>query len=579
MTEYKIPINLFTQYSPSGLAKQIILRVITTRPGDCRDMINLSCDILRRYIEFHASQRGGMITQNTIDKLARWKNADTLYYKHQTINNYNYHQMVFNLYDIEGNSGNTLPYQLKDIRNGFSPRKGMACSPTVPTDVIIEIGYLYIDGRIDYVVLSSEQFNMEMLDAIYNITNNIAARVGVKHNKVYANNSLVKITVEWCNDIAEAIQGRSKDIHLITGVDNLLPPFLASQISSTPHGGIQFAMRYNNKVNAELLDGTLVLYDGRASYETSKPYILDWKTKVNTKLVVITQFSKNEDFFYTPSSNSPMIPINKILLHYVGNDKITMSNAYLMVRNGGTNLGGQIPCDIMGKRRRMVYDIAFNNIGGSYYINLIVPYSTENNCSKAVLDWITQAITLQNSDNITREEFGVFLSKYSKLLEKQHPHGDEDDVLSTWFECCTKTSANNDARIIASYKHMKETLEEELKGLATYVGHFDFSKCMAIPKVVMDEKLKNNYYKTLHIAPKNVKINSINNKKIQNVIEEVQPTVSFMTSIHLMKLGGNIYIKKEFPLRKFYDARNNIITFNYGIMKGEVIRDKVKDRG
>lgn len=578
MTEYKIPINAFTQYNSTKLVKQVVMRVITSRPGNQKDILGLACDILRRYIEFHATQRGGMITQSIIDKLDRWRNSDTVYYKHQNIQNYNYHQMVFNVDDIENGSTNTLAYILKDIRNGLGPRRGVLCSPTVPTDVMIGISYVYFDGRMDYVVLSSEQFNAAMLDAAYTITNNIAVKVGVKHDKVYTNNSLAKITMEWCDNIAEAVQGRSRDNHLITGADNLLPPFFASQISSTPHGGIKFSLTYNNKVNAEILNDTLVLYDGRASYEVSKPYLLRWKQFVNTKLVVITQFSKNKDFFYTPTSITPMIPTNKILLHYVGNDKIALSSAYLMARNGGTCLEGQIPCNIAGKKRNMLYDISFNNTGGSYYCNFIIPYSTDDNCSERVLDWLTRVIISQNSEHTTREEFSELLARYSKLLEKQRSADEAEDVLSTWFECCTKSSADNDARIIASYKHMKQSLENELKSLATYVGHFDFSKCMAIPKVIMDEKLKNNYYKTLHVEPKNVRINTINNKKIQNVIEEVQPTVSFMTYIHSNKTGDNIYIVKEFPLRKFYDARSNTITFNYGIMKGEVIRDKVKNR-
>ena len=92
---------------------------------------------------------------------------------------------------------------------------------------------------------------------------------------------------------------------------------------------------------------------------------------------------------------------------------------------------------------------------------------------------------------------------------------------------CTEASKQNDDNIVKAYERMKKSLEREYKELGTYLSHYDFSKCMPIPRIKTDEKMVENYYKSLHIEPKTVIINSINNRNIKS-IHEVQPTVSCM---------------------------------------------------
>ena len=147
----------------------------------------------------------------------------------------------------------------------------------------------------------------------------------------------------------------------------------------------------------------------------------------------------------------------------------------------------------------------------------------------------------------------------------------QEDVLAKWFSYCTRSSKNTDDGIIRAYMKMKTNLEKEYKEIGSYLNCYDFSKCTAVPRLEMDKKLRENCYKSLHIEPKNVIIKSINNKKI-NPINELRPTVRFMiTAKGACAIG-------EMPLNKYYDAKTNSIILNYNKMKGEVIRDKIKNR-
>ena len=65
----------------------------------------------------------------------------------------------------------------------------------------------------------------------------------------------------------------------------------------------------------------------------------------------------------------------------------------------------------------------------------------------------------------------------------------QPDTLSEWFKYCTRTSKQNDDNIVKAYEKMKKDLEREYKELGTYLNHYDFSKCMPIPRILTDEKI------------------------------------------------------------------------------------------
>ena len=95
---------------------------------------------------------------------------------------------------------------------------------------------------------------------------------------------------------------------------------------------------------------------------------------------------------------------------------------------------------------------------------------------------------------------------------------------------------------------------------------------MPIPRIKTDEKMVENYYKSLHIEPKTVIINSINNRNIKS-IQEVQPTVSFM----FIDKRGRL-LKGDYSINKFYNNKTNEVELLYNKLKGEVSRDKTQNR-
>ena len=72
-----------------------------------------------------------------------------------------------------------------------------------------------------------------------------------------------------------------------------------------------------------------------------------------------------------------------------------------------------------------------------------------------------------------------------------------------WFKYCTRASKQNDDNIVKAYERMKKSLEREYKELGTYLSHYDFSKCMPIPRIKTDEKMVENYYKGFTHRTKN----------------------------------------------------------------------------
>ena len=119
---------------------------------------------------------------------------------------------------------------------------------------------------------------------------------------------------------------------------------------------------------------------------------------------------------------------------------------------------------------------------------------------------------------------------------------------------------------------MKLNLLREYKALEDYMGSYDFSRVTPVPKIILDKKTKENYYKSLHILAKNIKINNVNNKKIK----EINKTQAM---VDLMYVNNNeTIIKGSYPLIKYYNPTSNTLEFNYNKMKGELIHDKVKNR-
>ena len=149
---------------------------------------------------------------------------------------------------------------------------------------------------------------------------------------------------------------------------------------------------------------------------------------------------------------------------------------------------------------------------------------------------------------------------------------EEEDILTAWFSSCVRNKQRNDDNLLRAYRQMKYRLLQEYKVLEDYVTAYDFSKVLPVPRIEMDKKAKENFYKSLHVQAKNIKINNVNNKKIKE-INKTQAMIDMM-----FMQSGNIF-KENFPLTKYYNPTKNTLEFKYNKMKGELIHDKIKNRG
>ena len=122
---------------------------------------------------------------------------------------------------------------------------------------------------------------------------------------------------------------------------------------------------------------------------------------------------------------------------------------------------------------------------------------------------------------IENEDIITLYAHCSKIFVKEG-----DNILDDWFRSCVRTKKQTDMGILHAYMNMKSKLEQEYKQLKTYMDFYDFSKCKPIPSVSMDKKMRENYYKTLHIEPECVILNKINNKNIEK-ISTIKPMVKF----------------------------------------------------
>lgn len=583
MTEYKVSIDSFNGYNSKLLHKQMVIRLMTTRLGDKQAIYHLACGLIEQYMHYHYNTREMVPNNRILEQVEVLKNTPDIYYDYKQINmdgaTYYYHQYVVDITEIRNHLSSTLTDVLRQMRPAGGIIRNTVASPVIPSDVILlQLGDVMLDGRSDMICMTSPIVNTDLFFKLYTIRNNIAMRTIVKTNKVYTNNSLVKIGIEWYSNLVDAMNAHNGSTFFITSIDGITHTFFASQLSGNGHGGYVYILTYPNKVYADLCNNTLVIYDGKSSFLSAKPYIEYWVTKVSISVIVLTQFSKNKDLFYTGYSSSILKELNKVILHFVSADRIEVDRAYLSTRHGGLTMEGSISCKIPAHREKhLCYNIALNNPNTGYYMDLVIPYSKDNHHLVA-MEWISAVINEQVSPDVDIPKLQSLISRYPDLLRTEENVTTGDDVLSNWFESCIKTSKHTDDQVITSYKNMKANLEREYKDLGAYVAHFDFSKCMAIPKIKIDEKLKINYYKSLHVEPKNVIINSVNNQRIQNIINTVQPTIRFMTKVHSKESKGDLILIGEYPVKKFYDAKRNVVELGYEVLKGEVIRDKVKNR-
>lgn len=444
---------------------------------------------------------------------------------------------------------------------------GIRINPRCPlADFTYEVTNVKFGAR-NTILRSAEgnSFNQYVYEHIIVPKNNIAIMQETNVTKAYNRNSMIRLQYRICDDIVDAINARTANTFNISAYDGAYGILNFAQIKENNGGVYRLDVMYRSKVSAFWYNDMMVCYDGYKSLECVKPFFAEW-SEGGIKQVDILQFCANRDFFYQDDMNNETARVNKTILHFLNKDRLYLSRSGLAYRNGG--LGGQIYYQAAKGRKISAINMAIKAFGQSaYFAELVIPVG-DNDQHLIALDRIGKLIRAKMDPNSNIDVNLAFTEYKATMFESSAA---EDDVLAKWFSYCTKSTKTTDDGIIRAYVKMKSNLEKEYKEIGSYLNCYDFSKCTAVPRLEMDKKLKENCYKSLHVEPKNVIIKSINNKKI-NPINEMRPTVKFMVTAKGVCAIG------EMPLNKYYDAKTNSILLNYNKMKGEVIRDKIKNR-
>ena len=173
-----------------------------------------------------------------------------------------------------------------------------------------------------------------------------------------------------------------------------------------------------------------------------------------------------------------------MILHYVSAERIEIDRAYFSTHGSGLKMEGTVSCKIPAHReKRLCYNVALNNPNTGYYMDLVIPYTKEGH-HLTTLQWISDVMDMQVSADVDIGRLRQLISLYPELLRTEQNVTTGDDVLSTWFQSCIKTSQHADDQVVVAYKNMKASLEKEYRDLGAYVSHFDFSKSTPPPHFI-----------------------------------------------------------------------------------------------
>lgn len=545
-----------------------LLRVATTIPVD----IELTKDIVFGHMinevsNANANNVGADRQEQLKDAIRVLKESPIVYHKliEKTLdtNKVFYYQMIINASD---NPKWTDRFCYTYVNYIYRHSEGRRINAIAPLgDVVYQFGEVTVANNYNKgttILSSNSDLNTLGTESFADIQTNIALLTEVDTDKQYNRNSIVKAYVHCYDCITEAIEKKDKKTYSITCLNEMYPTLVFILPHGNQHGNTYFKPCYTGNINIEFYKDLLIFYDGARVRESVEPY-LDRFVAAKIKMLNLLQFVATKDLFFGEMYNDNN-QIRKLVLHFINKDKIFMSRSQMGVR-GNTRLEGGI---LYTPRKGMKKKLAQLRLGfsGSFFGEAVVPVDNNNSQDRAlrlIVEIIEKNLSQANITDVVTEYKKCFMDS----LDQQ-----EDDILSEWFEYCTRNMRNTDDRIVQAYVNMKRNLEKEYKEIGSYLNCYDFSRCSAIPRVSMDKKLKENYYKTLHVEPKSIIIKSINNKKI-NPITEIQPTMTVM-----MVGKGKRFVSHDFPLNKFINTQRNSLDLCYNEMKGEVNRAKTENR-
>lgn len=553
--KYEIKYNSINQIINGQKSLYTIFKIISTYDIKEENILNNFSNILSQLIDNYDASRYYNISKSSITDFKRYIDNHKYDFikkekRFDTVRNeyYYYYQLVFFSDRLEReNIYYNIFYRIDE------------CIKRASVSFVEDIKYSYtvIYNNGDYgqqIYWPVDNSTRDLFNRIGNYLKDICVSIEINKEKSYKGSNAIKMNAIIYNDFKEAVNNRNSNTWIISG-GNDLGVLCFGRINRLADGSYKYVCEYNNKFKADYIKDKVVFYDGEKSFDLVKNNIEGW----NCNFVSITQFSKNKDFFYhTIRSNA----IKKILLHFINSDRIISGE--IRADDFNSSFTGTVNCRIKNNYR-MGYNICKRQgiLNGEY----VVPYNPNDNTSSKALYYINKLILSNNLDIDS-------LNKYKDILFKKDY--DEDDILLQWFNYCSGTNKNNNMKIINAYKKMRDNLIGEYKQLGYYVNNYDFSKCSPIPTIKIDNKLKNNFYKTFHIEAKSIIIKKINKMNIKP-IEDKQVYVRGMFPIKDIHQREDILLG-EVPLKRFYNNKDNAIELNYIKLKGEIYNDKVKNR-
>lgn len=403
--------------------------------------------------------------------------------------------------------------------------------------------------------------------------------VNININKKYKSNDMTKITLRFYNDLIEFNQRETGCLMFYSL--NCCSPCLREYIYRSDGAYYQeqnyiFEPLVDGKLLLEKNRGIYILSDGKTAREHSS-YLIDRITSLQVasnpiKMIVINQFHPVRlGLIVDLNNDGGFLDTNKIVcLRFVNSNRLlTESMDFRNSEGTGTFSANVASC--YGKKKKYCQEAAFLR---SYTKNcklygaFLIPVS-EDDYMKKVYETVFSLI----SNGVHSSPNYEVVQNYKQLLlgvavGTENP----DDVLSTWFKNCTTTSKKTDNDVLVLYKQMKAELEKEYKEISGYLGHFNYSSCLPVPKVIFDDCTVKNYYNTIHIEEKKDIINKIKN-------ENIKPIEVYYTTVNTMFMWKKKWIvSASIPYKKLYDNKTNTLDLTYKRLKGETWNDKIKSR-
>lgn len=475
------------------------------------------------------------------------------------------------LYHLPARVDSTLQSNYIEIREE-SAESILICQSEILKKISVEIT-AYSTTLVQnnkFLLFPANSNNREFMERVtedLKIYNDLIKKIGIKlicnPKKEYTRNSVVKCNYRIYDTLEEAINNHIEGGYALQTVGGQqYPVLLGEHVLNCSNKRVYRS--FSNKIKCKTIDNRLVLYDGNKGLSCFEDKISRWQQ--NIKLICILQYNGlrlPRELELAPSIKTAIIRFLSPTCYDFSN-----SNNYgEVVQRNRFGQGGRLRANGRAwfKNKTYCIQINFNNSGRNNYgpcCDAIIPFGDKTHDA---IDALNDVLVTNNIDDIAEAYLGVILRSNLEV-------NNEEDILTNWFAYCVRTKQHNDDKLLKAYKRMKGDLIRERKALQDYISNYDFSKVIPVPTIELDKKAKENYYKSLHIQPKTIIINSVNNKKIKEIVK-TQAMVDFM----IIK-GESIIAKSNTPLVKYYNPTRNVLEFGFNKMKGEMLHDKTKNR-